>query len=48
MASRDDISAPIKSVLDRLTRNSSILDASVYNMDDSLIALSVENISVRN
>lgn len=48
MAGRDDNSAPIKGVLDRLTRNSRILDASVYNMDGSLVARAGENISVRD
>ncbi|BAE73672.1 conserved hypothetical protein [Sodalis glossinidius str. 'morsitans'] len=48
MAGRDDNSAPIKQVLDRLTQNSRILDASVYNMDGSLVARAGENISVRD
>jgi membrane protein len=48
MAQSGDNTAPIQSVLDKLTVGSRILDASVYAMDGNLIARSGENISVRD
>lgn len=48
MAQSGDNTAPIQSVLDKLTVGSRILDASVYGMDGNLIARSGENISVRD
>lgn len=48
MAKSDGNGTTIKLVLDRLTHNSLVLDASVYNMTGSLIARSGENISVQD
>lgn len=48
MADSEANNAPIQSVLDTLTNDSRILDASVYGMDGGLIARAGENISVRD
>ncbi len=44
----DTSSAPVQAILDQLTHQSRILDASVYGIDGALIARAGENVSVRD
>lgn len=48
MVNSDNNSETIRNLLQQLTDRSRILDASVYNMDGSLVARAGENISIRD